>query len=73
MAQTMQSGDLEANDEEGQEILPEDGHRPAYQADDVQQTLPSDHPSTDDRLDEHEQYDEGLDGAAGTEDPEHKP
>lgn len=69
MAQSMQSGDLPAGDEEDLESLPQDGRRPAYQADDVDQTLPVDHPLSDDRPDEHQQYDEGFDGAVGGEDP----
>jgi hypothetical protein len=46
--------------------LPEDNSTPAAPADDVPSpTIPVDYPATDDSVDEHETYEEGLAHASG--------
>ncbi len=42
---------------------------PFTPADDQSTSLPDDHPATDSNMDDHEVYDEGIDGAAEVEEP----
>lgn len=57
-----------------EDVLPEDNSSPAAPADDVPDPhMPLDYPTTDDGVDEHEAYDEGIAHAAGIGTQEVKP
>jgi hypothetical protein len=60
IADPLQPADDMFNPQTDEERLPEDGNSPADDPDDVQGTLPDDHPDTDTDVDDQERYDAGL-------------
>lgn len=62
----LQTQDDIFNPQHDEEHLEEDNDSPAAPADDVPSpVIPIDHPATDDGVDEHDAYDEGIAHAAG--------
>jgi hypothetical protein len=67
---TMRSLDQKTNDEEDLQKLPADDTTPFSPPDDTTDDIPPDYQQLDTNIDEHEWYDEGRTGAAGTHDQE---
>ena len=61
---------MEPNDEEKLEKESQDYDTPFSLPDDAAGKIVSDHPSTDDKMDSQELYDQGLSAAAGADESE---